>query len=78
MSQQQVMEILSNHPGQYLSIPDLCKFMNVNRNNVSRACKVLVKFGEVEFKTEKDKQFTRYLFAMKQERRYIYKHRKTK
>jgi len=73
MGQEEVINYLILKKGKFVSIPELCKAINVNRSNISRACKILKKNGEVSFKEEKKGSFIRYLFAIKFCNRYIYK-----
>lgn len=67
MAQQEIVNYLLKKRGQFVSLPDLCNALtnHANRTNITRACKKMQKYGELETVHVKINNFTILLIRLK-------------
>jgi len=65
MCQQQIIKYLIKQSGKPVDIISLCRSIPSNRQSISRACRTLVRFKEIEVKKVKEKNFEKNVFYIK-------------
>jgi len=64
MSQEQIIKYLVNRKGKHVDIVELCSNLNINRSNITRACKKLRENNEIKFKKVKNKNFNKFIYSV--------------